>query len=751
MMHPEKDKGIPDKSQETAPVQKAMVKAEMKSDFAANLVTKSSVSDLTAILRAEQEELKTKEERSKPITKLENKELKSNRKLLKPDESPDNQCEKANLIVQEEVIRVSDVVKAKNKQKEELSETNDIPEETKKSKLEMKREARRSKKEVRKREKLSRMKKKEESGNQEQEKEEGQMEEQEKQQNVCQIVETKESVDEVKSKEDEKDVGDRKERGEKKDGGDRKVTKKEKRKEERRLYNLMKKKEKQENKIKEQREMIDKEKVEVKALIADNKYLEGALRITKIMVEDKTDPDLFSLRRDCYLGLGKVKNALDDGNKAVKLRGGIEDKIKVLHLHIMMGNVEMAEKIINEELKDNDFSSEVERINEIKCDFDQCEDALKEEDWPKVLESATPLDKICPHSERLMLMKAEAQLHLHNYPEAKTYLTKCRFALQNDIRFIYVNALEKYYTTPWWKNTPAVLKQLEGCKSLNERAAKTFSIASKMYNHYENICLLLKKSNYSTGMRTMLMTSLNIDPNHLAFNAEIHRLLASVRDTDEDKLNDLNCSIHLNATGEAHLDRGNVYRSRRQYEDALADFENAQKLNSNLPNISRLIEQTRRQVESANRKEHLNVKNDYYSILGVSHTASLDEIKKAFHQKAKDYHPDKHAAASEEDRAEMETKMKALTRAYRVLKCPRERERYDRQWKRSASSDVDSDMSEEDYDFYYHEDEDDSENEFGGANWFHNLYFKYVVLSGLMKGNSQSNGRSGRGRRKNNY
>lgn len=61
-------------------------------------------------------------------------------------------------------------------------------------------------------------------------------------------------------------------------------------------------------------------------------------------------------------------------------------------------------------------------------------------------------------------------------------------------------------------------------------------------------------------------------------------------------------------------------------------------------------------------------KRDYYEVLGVSKTASPDEIKKAFRRQAVQHHP---------DRGGDETKFKEINEAYEVLKDPSKRQRYD--------------------------------------------------------------------------
>lgn len=72
---------------------------------------------------------------------------------------------------------------------------------------------------------------------------------------------------------------------------------------------------------------------------------------------------------------------------------------------------------------------------------------------------------------------------------------------------------------------------------------------------------------------------------------------------------------------------------------------------------------------------------DYYDVLGVSPDAGAEEIKRAYRQLARRYHPD----ISGEDRG---AAFKELARAYDVLRDPGRRRRYDATLSKAASFDV---------------------------------------------------------------
>ena len=67
---------------------------------------------------------------------------------------------------------------------------------------------------------------------------------------------------------------------------------------------------------------------------------------------------------------------------------------------------------------------------------------------------------------------------------------------------------------------------------------------------------------------------------------------------------------------------------------------------------------------------------DYYNILALSsNKVTIDEIKLAYREQAKKYHPDMHVGDNSS-----EEKFKEINEAYKILSDPKSRKRYDRNW-----------------------------------------------------------------------
>ena len=68
---------------------------------------------------------------------------------------------------------------------------------------------------------------------------------------------------------------------------------------------------------------------------------------------------------------------------------------------------------------------------------------------------------------------------------------------------------------------------------------------------------------------------------------------------------------------------------------------------------------------------------DHYQLLGISKSASLEEIKRAYHEKLKEYHPDRHQQTEFEwIREQAEAMTRQVREAYDTLSDPQSRKQY---------------------------------------------------------------------------
>ncbi|KAM9343494.1 dnaJ homolog subfamily B member 2 isoform 1-T2 [Pholidichthys leucotaenia] len=121
---------------------------------------------------------------------------------------------------------------------------------------------------------------------------------------------------------------------------------------------------------------------------------------------------------------------------------------------------------------------------------------------------------------------------------------------------------------------------------------------------------------------------------------------------------------------------------------------------------------------------------DYYRVLGVTKTASQDDIKKAYRKLALKWHPDKNP----DNKEEAEKKFKELAEAYEVLSDKSKRDAYDRygsdrmRQAGSSSSDFSSDFSG--FTFTFRSPDEVFREFFGGEDPFASFFDDFSSFGG---------------------
>ena len=134
-------------------------------------------------------------------------------------------------------------------------------------------------------------------------------------------------------------------------------------------------------------------------------------------------------------------------------------------------------------------------------------------------------------------------------------------------------------------------------------------------------------------------------------------------------------------------------------------------------------------------------KRDYYEVLGVSKTANVDEIKKAYKKLAMQYHPDRNPGNKE-----AEEKFKEATEAYEILSDEKKRSQYDaitfggvyyyndfEETNEESEFDFNSFYEEAGENYFYNDfEETNEESGFDFNSFKENIFFGIVIVAFLV-------------------
>lgn len=165
--------------------------------------------------------------------------------------------------------------------------------------------------------------------------------------------------------------------------------------------------------------------------------------------------------------------------------------------------------------------------------------------------------------------------------------------------------------------------------------------------------------------------ALALDPNHVAHNVHLHLgMCKALVKLGRGKDAVSSCTEVINIDEElveALVQRGEAKLLTEDWEGAVEDLKSAAQKSPQDMNIRETLMRAEKSLKLSQRK-------DWYKILGVSKTAAVSEIKRAYKKLALQWHPDKNV----DNREEAENKFREIAAAYEVLGDEEKRTRYDR-------------------------------------------------------------------------
>ena len=168
--------------------------------------------------------------------------------------------------------------------------------------------------------------------------------------------------------------------------------------------------------------------------------------------------------------------------------------------------------------------------------------------------------------------------------------------------------------------------------------------------------------------------AMGVDPENVEVNVTLYtnRATAYFKCAKfAESINDCNAALDVQPRHlKALLRRAACRMELEAWKEAIADYEAALQIEPEDQGIKTSLRQAKIELKKAGRK-------CLYKTLGITRKATEPEIKKAYKRMALQYHPDRHAGASDEEKAEMEIKFKELGEAFEVLSDPQKKQRWD--------------------------------------------------------------------------
>lgn len=386
-------------------------------------------------------------------------------------------------------------------------------------------------------------------------------------------------------------------------------------------------------------------------------------------------PAYYGNRAAAFIMMEKYSQALEDANMSIRLDNSfLKGYTRASKCHIALGDARSARDCLDKVLKvhpDNDDALAERRVAEDLLRLQAlAEECVAQGDYRTAVYQYKRALERAPACVPFKLQQAEAMAKLGRLSDAQAVANDVLRRDKLNADAVYVRALCMYYNDD--ERATELLKQLLRSDPDHEKC-KIALRRSKLLRQKKEEGNTAFKSGDLKKAEELYTEALEVDEYNKVTNAKLYCNRAAVRmkmKVFPEAIADCTQAVSLDDSYlKAYQRRARCYTENEQHEEAVRDYEKVFQM-----------ERTRENKDNLHEAKHrlkLSQRKDYYKILGLSRSATEDEVKKAYRKLALKHHPDRHSNASEEEKAEAERKFKEIGEAYSILSDPKKKMRYD--------------------------------------------------------------------------
>ncbi|KAG5489927.1 hypothetical protein JKF63_00044 [Porcisia hertigi] len=415
-----------------------------------------------------------------------------------------------------------------------------------------------------------------------------------------------------------------------------------------------------------------------------NDFAEAIHHYSAAIEAHPDEPVLYSNRSAAYLKRGQYQEAADDARRAVEMDNTFTKAYTRLHSALCnLGMFDRASAALGVGLtaiaaSPKTAPQDIKHLRELMSSAEQASRALLR--GQQLIEDGSFSDAVralagpyrqFPGFPMLAFLYAEAQAS-SSPDEASKILSPFAYTHSSDPFYLYLRALVLYYRgNEGFSSAQNILRETLQMDPDNTKARVLLKRIRNVESHKDagNAAFRSKKAKLAVDEYTQ---AVECDPTNARMNATLRSNRAAAKmDLNDFKGALLDCDYAINngvRSAKIYARRSRIQEHLQNFEDAVRDMQQAAEADAT---FEAELRQLNARAKRAKRK-------DYYKVLDLpQHESNQDTIKRAYKKACLQWHPDKWAHASEEEKSHAETQFKEIGEAFGVLSDPNKKRMYD--------------------------------------------------------------------------